>query len=107
MNSFLKAILHVFKAPLDAEIASLKANRDANIATIEGIAGGGALTAQAAVDAFLGNVTKGNAVLALAWSFGHAPFDQAIGSAVAAGATTIPALYDHVVAFAEKEESYL
>ena len=106
MNKYLKYFLDFFKPAVDAELAQLKANRDANIAAIEASVGSGVNTVEGAVTAFLAK-SASHGALAIVVPFFEGPLLGYIAQLVQQGANTVPALYDEALAFLEKEESYL
>jgi len=107
MSPFIKAILDRAVKPFaDAEIASLKTNRAANIAYLEAEVAAGGNAADAVVAKLVGGV-KANPFITMAVNLLAPSLVTELDAAVGVGAQDIPALYDAGVAFLEKEDAYL
>lgn len=106
--NILKLVLGGLKAPAEAVVAQLKANRDANIAKVEQLVGAGEGTAVAGIEAFASAEASKNAELSLVYnSFVKGPLSSELSTLESEGNTTVPALYDAGVAFLEKEADTL
>jgi hypothetical protein len=111
LNWVERFILKLVAPEIRSIISQLQVNRDVNIAIITDqyhtVAGAVQMTADGAVMSFIASVVRGNIFLTTVFGFLRPQLQEFITNLVATGTSDIPTLYDKVVDFLEKEESYL
>jgi hypothetical protein len=111
LNWVERFILKLVAPEIRSIISQLQVNRDVNVAIITDqfhtVAGAVQMTTDAAVMSFIASVVRGNIFLTTVFGFLRPQLQEFITNLVDTGTSDIPTLYDKVVDFLEKEESYL
>lgn len=88
-------------------VSQLVVNRDANIAILQSDVVAGAATAESAVTNLVSSKIKASPLVSTVIALVDAAFLPSIPGALTGVEDTVPAKYDALVAFLQKEEQYL